>query len=276
MEPDGRELAPRESARPARGEGRGARDLEEPGGDEERRGGGAEEEGRERTSPRPGLAAGSGGRGEEDAGDAESGLPGEGEERRGGGDSQDRQEKSSAPGLAGRLDGEEEPRDPGDRRRRVQEGRRGEDVPRQGKGEGTDEGCPGGADEAPEEEEGACCAEADVQEDVEAEEARPLREGVGEEEVRVPAVGLPEADRGGRGGWAEERVEGPRGALRRPEVAVEGDVPPGEDVEVRQGQDEDEAAGEERGPAPFRGGWRGDCSRGGSDEYCCGRRTPCD
>ena len=143
-------------------------------------------------------------------------------------------------------DGGEEPGDPRERRRRVQErgtgegeaGERERERPREG-------GHRGPAEEAQEEKEPEP-SERRVEEDLDAEPPGRDGKGIGEDEVRVAPEGLPEGGVRVERRAAEGRREGPGGTLRRGDIAERRCRPTREKIEVREGDDEEDQRGDGR------------------------------
>ncbi len=143
-----------------------------------------------------------------------------------------RRGRSRRPARAG--DREEEPRRPRERRGGVQERGRREHEARKAPREGADERRFLRAPLRAQEQERAEEPEAEVEEKLDAEPPGRGRERVGEDEVRVPVVRLPEGRRRVELRGAERRREGAGGTLSRADVAVRGRGRARQEVAVRQ------------------------------------------
>ena len=85
-----------------------------------------------------------------------------------------------------------------------------------------------------------------MEEDLDAEPPGRDGEGVGEDEVRVSPEGLAEGGVRVERRAAEGGGEGPGRALRRGDVAERRGRPPREEIEVREGDDEEDERGDGR------------------------------
>src|ERR1019366_352813 len=123
------------------------------------------------------------------------------------------------------CDGEKQPWHPRDRRRRVQERRRRQDVARKAEGERAGQRRLSRANLRVEEQERSEKAEPEVEEEVEAEKTRARRKGIHEEEVRIAPISLPEGRVGIEVRPVEPGGESAGGPLRGRDVAVGGGRP---------------------------------------------------
>ncbi|MBK9375547.1 MAG: hypothetical protein IPN03_17950 [Holophagales bacterium] len=244
MEADRGELGPREAAQTAGGGFRRPEDLEEVRRRGERRQKTAADEGADGPKARSAGARESEGEGEEDPEEAQRRLARVREQGAAGGDPEETELERTAPLEPRGRDGSEEPGDPRERRRGIQERGAGEGEAGERERERAGEGGQRGAAEEAQEQEEPEPSERRMKQDLDAEPPGRHGEGVGQDEVRVGPEGLTEGGVRVERSAVERSGQGAGRALRRGDVAERGGRAPREEVEVRDGDGDEDERGE--------------------------------